>query len=95
MIAHYRSGGVGLNLQDVCRYVICAEPTSVPGEFTQATERVYRKGQTKVVSFYLMKVLGTGWPKQVALMRGKMKLSRQVTMDKSALLAELLGETDD
>lgn len=92
MLAHYRSGGVGLNLQGVCRYVICAEPTSVPGEFIQATERVYRKGQKKVVSFYVLKVLKTGWPKQVEAMKGKLQLSREISMDKSALLRELLGE---
>jgi SNF2 family DNA or RNA helicase len=92
MLAHYKSGGVGLNLQDVCRYVICAEPTSVPGEFIQATERVYRKGQKKVVSFYILKVLRTGWPKQVEAMKGKLALSRQISMDKSALLRELLGD---
>lgn len=93
MIAHYKSGGVGIDgLQNFCRYVICAEPTSVPGEFTQATERVYRKGQKKVVTFFVLSVLGTGWPKQVASMRRKASLEKQVTLEKSSLLAELLGE---
>jgi hypothetical protein len=92
MIAHYKSGGVGLNLQDVCRYVICVEPTSVPGEFLQAVERVYRKGQKKHVTFYIFRVLGTVWPKMVDSMRGKMALIKNVQVDRSEMLSELLGE---
>lgn len=92
MIAHYKSGGVGLNLQDVCRYVICVEPTSVPGDFLQAVERVYRKGQKRHVTFYIFRVLATVWPKMVDSMRGKMQLTKNVQMDKSEMLSELLGE---
>jgi SNF2 family DNA or RNA helicase len=92
MIAHYKSGGVGLNLQDVCRYVVCVEPTSVPGDFLQAVERVYRKGQKRHVTFYIFRVKGTVWPKMVDNMRGKMKITMNVQMDQSAMLSELLGE---
>ena len=93
MIAHYKSGGVGLNLQGVCRYVICAEPTAIPGDFLQAVERVYRKGQTKHVTFYILRVLRTVWPKMVDNMRGKLKLTTGIQLDKSEMLSELLGET--
>jgi hypothetical protein len=91
-LAHYQSGGVGLNLQDVCRYVICAESTTIPGAFTQATSRVYRKGQKKVVTFYVLRVLGTGWVAQVDSMMGKMQLSESTVFTKDKLLAELLGQ---
>ena len=93
MIAHYKSGGVGLNLQSVCRYIICAEPTSIPGDFIQAVERVYRKGQEKHCTFYILKVLRTVWPKMVDSMRGKLQLTTDIQVDKSSMLSELLGET--
>lgn len=92
MIANPRSGGVGLNLQGVCRYVIFVEPTSVPGEFTQASDRVYRKGQDKVVTVYIFRALKTIWPKMIESMLGKMRITKAVTKDKSKMLDELLGE---
>lgn len=92
MIAHPKSGGVGLNLQGVCRYVIFAEPTSVPGDFVQATERVWRSGQKKHVTIYILKVMKTIWPKAVDVMRGKMRMAQAVTKDRSSMLDELLGD---
>lgn len=92
MVAHYKSGGVGLNLQSLARYVICFEPTSVPGDFLQAIERVYRKGQKRHVTIYIFRVKGTVWIRKVESMRGKMALTSNVQMDRSELLSELLGE---
>ena len=91
LIANPRAGGVGLNLQSVCRYVIFAEPTSVPGEFKQASERVYRSGQTRVVSMWILKALGTISPKLTANMLEKERDIVETMRDKQSMLDELLG----
>jgi SNF2 family DNA or RNA helicase len=72
--------------------VVIAEPTSVPGQFTQASERVYRLGQKRHVTFFILRVRGTVWPKVVDAMRGKMRMGQVVTKDKTQMLSELLGE---
>lgn len=90
-VIHPRSGGVGLNLQSVCRYVAFVEPTSVPGDFIQASERVYRKGQSRVVNIYLPHVIGTVLPKKIQEMLGKFDVTNQTQGDRNALLAELRG----
>lgn len=91
LVANPRSGGYGLNLQKVCRWVIFAEPTSVPGDFTQASERVYRKGQDKVVTMYILKALGTISPKLTKNMVSKAGDTKYVTGDPTTLLDELMG----
>ena len=92
MIAHPKSGGVGIDgLQEFCRYVIFVEPTTIPGEFNQALDRLLRRGQKHAVVCYVLRVLKTSWPKRVDQMRRKMKQISDVTMDKTALLDELLG----
>jgi SNF2 family DNA or RNA helicase len=91
LIANPRAGGVGLNLQSVCRYVIFAEPTSVPGEFRQASERVYRAGQTRVVSMWILKALGTISPKLTTAMLQKERDIVETMLDKESILNELLG----
>jgi SNF2 family DNA or RNA helicase len=92
LVSNPKSGGVGLNLQSVCRYVIFAEPVSVPGEFKQASERVYRIGQKRVVSVYIMKAMGTIAPTLTRKMLGKEVDTLQVTQDKRSLMQELLGQ---
>jgi hypothetical protein len=92
MIAHPRSGGTGLNLQGVCRYIAFLEPTSIPGSFIQACGRVHRKGQKKVVSIYLPEVVETVLPKRIDTMLGRFKVNEEVQGDKSTMLKELLGE---
>ena len=91
MVSNPRSGGVGLNLQDVCRYVIFAEPTSVPGEFKQASDRVHRSGQLLQVTFYLLKAIGTTSVKLTANMLRKEGDVVGVLKDKSSILNELMG----
>ena len=92
MIAHPKSGGVGVDeLQSLCKYVIFVEPTSVPGEFTQALDRLVRRGQKYAVVCYILRVLKTPWPRAVDEMRKKMKLISHVPLDRTALLDELLG----
>ncbi len=91
LISNPLSGGVGLNLQSVCRYVIFAEPTSVPGEFKQASERVHRAGQKLQVSVYILKALGTLSPSLTANMLRKERDALAVNRDKESLLKEFLG----
>lgn len=92
MIAHPKSGGVGVDqLQTVCHYVIFVEPTSVPGDFSQALDRLVRRGQMHPVVCYVLRVMKTSWPARVNDMRRKMKLISDVTLDRTALLDELLG----
>jgi len=85
------SGGVGLNFQEVCAYVIFIEPLSVPGKFKQASERVHRPGQKKQVVFYIVKALGTSSPKLTAQMLEKEQHTKDVTQDRTSLLDQLMG----
>lgn len=91
LVANPQSGGYGLNLQSVCRYAIFAEPTSVPGDFKQASERIHRKGQKHVVTIYILKVLGTVSPKLTQKMVSKEGESVHVLQDRTSLLDELMG----
>jgi SNF2 family DNA or RNA helicase len=91
LVANPRSGGVGLNLQSVCRYAIFAEPTSVPGDFKQASERIHRKGQTKVVTIYILKALGTVAPQATKNMLKKEGETIGIVRDSTSMLDELLG----
>jgi SNF2 family DNA or RNA helicase len=91
LVANPTSGGVGLNLQSVCRWVIFVEPTSVPGTFKQASERVHRRGQTKVVTIYILKAMGTGSPQLTRNMLKKEGDTMGIVKDKNSLLDELLG----
>ena len=92
MVANPKSGGAGLNLQSVCRYVIFAEPTSVPGEFKQASDRVHRPGQDRVVTIYILKALRTIAPKLTKNMLSKEGETKNIMRDKKSMLDELLGE---
>lgn len=92
MVAHPRSGGVGLNLQSVCRYVIFVEPTSVPGDFRQASDRVHRSGQKRTVSFYILKVIGTISVNSIINMLRKEGEIMRVNMDPKSILGQLMGE---
>ena len=76
----------------MCRYVIFAEPVSVPGEFKQASARVHRPGQAKVVTIYILKALGTIAPKLTKNMLSKEGETKHVMRDKQSVLDELLGE---
>lgn len=95
LVANPQSGGVGLNLQSVCRYVIFVEPVSVPGEFTQASERVYRSGQTEQVVMYIIRAEGTLAPAMTINMLRKAGETKGINMDKQTLLDELMGEVHD
>lgn len=90
MIANPESGGVGLNLQSVCRYEIFLEPDAIPGRFKQAAQRVHRPGQTKVVTIYIMRAIGTLFPKIISVMLGRERDTLNVLKDKTSILEELL-----
>ena len=94
MIANAVSGGVGLNLQSVCGTAIFVEPTSVPGTFKQALERlrVGHPSQKRVVSIYILKAIGTIAPRLTRSMLGKEKDFLAVTRDRQSMLSELLGQ---
>lgn len=93
-VANYESGGVGLNLQDVCWNIIAAEPTTVPGDFWQAIARVYRKGQKHKVTVWVVRVLKTVFVKATESMIKKDNWNKSV-VSRSQLLAELRGEGVD
>lgn len=63
LIANPESAGFGLNFQKVSRLAIFVEPTSVPGEFKQAMERIYRNGQDGVCEIYILRASGTIAPR--------------------------------
>lgn len=91
LIANSESAGAGLNLQSVCRYAIFVEPTSVPGIFKQASERIDRPGQKHVVGIYIVKALGTSSPALTANMLGKEQETKYVMRDSTSLMDSLLG----
>lgn len=90
-IANYVSGGVGLNLQDVCYTAIAVEPTGVPGDFDQAVDRLHRSGQQHQVNVYVLLPKGTVFVPTVATMTRR-KTETSGVVSRQQLLAELLGE---
>ncbi len=90
LIANYQSGGVGLNLQDVCHYAIAAEPTTVPGDFEQWTDRIHRTGQKENTTIYALIATDTIWVKMVASMLNKYKWNAAV-VNLNVLKDELAG----
>ncbi len=58
LVAHYKSGSTGLNLQ-WANVTIYFSPTYSYQEFEQSAGRTYRNGQTKHCLYYLFNVRGT------------------------------------
>lgn len=94
LIANYAAGGVGLNLQDVCHIAICVEPSTVPGEYAQARDRLHRGGQENPVTIYLICPRGTLFVKMYKDREEKQGHISHV-MDGRAWERELLGEADE
>lgn len=93
IILQIRSGGVGLDgLQAVSSTAIFAEIPTVPGLFQQATDRLYRTGQTGTVNIYLMVVRGTIALRLRNNLVKKDREANEVIRDKRTLLGELMGE---
>ena len=89
-VANYQSGGVGLNLQDVCHYGIAAEPITVPGDFDQWTDRMHRSGQKHKTTIYSLSVPGTIWVKAQQAMLKKAAWNKGV-VSSTQLKEELMG----
>ena len=81
MIANPESAGYGLNFQHVSRMCIFAEPTSVPGEFKQAMERIYRNGQEGFVQVYILRASGTIAPRATKEMLNRAHEINKVNRD--------------
>lgn len=94
LIANYESGGVGLNLQSVCRHVICAEPISVPGKFKQAVGRVHRTGQKHAVLVYVLRISGTSSPSLTSSMLAKEQDNKVVVGDNDSLMDDLFDRSE-
>lgn len=92
-VVNWTAGGIGLNFQSVCSEVIAAEPTTVPGQFDQATDRAHRSGQKDVVNVYVLMPRKTLYVKAVANMTKKGKSNYSV-INRAAFLAELRGEAE-
>lgn len=90
-VANYVAGGVGLNLQGVCYTAICVEPTTVPGDFDQACDRLHRSGQKEVVNIYVLMVKATIFITAVSSMVKK-KLYNSSVVSKAQIERELMGE---
>ena len=81
LIANPESAGYGLNFQHVSRMCIFAEPTSVPGEFKQAMERIYRNGQEGFVQVYILRASGTIAPRATKEMLNRAHEINKVNRD--------------
>lgn len=85
LIANPESAGYGLNLQHVSRLCIFVEPTSIPGQFKQAMERIYRGGQQGVCYVYILRAAGTIAPRATADMLERMADIERINRDPVAL----------
>ena len=85
LIANPESAGFGLNLQHVSRLCIFLEPTSIPGQFKQAMERIYRSGQAGVCYVYILRAAGTIAPAATKLMLERMEEIEKINRDPVAL----------
>lgn len=90
VVMNYISGGVGLNFQK-SHYSISAEPTTVPGDFDQWTDRQHRSGQKCEVTCYVLIPKNTIFVRDVQKMRRK-RIVNDSVMSARDLRAELLGE---
>ena len=90
-VLNYQSGGVGLNFQAVCHYGIAAEPTTVPGDFDQWTDRMHRSGQKNKTTIYALVPKNTIWVKMTQAMLKKKTWNKQV-VSSDELKKELLGQ---
>lgn len=81
LIANPESAGYGLNFQHTSRLCVFVEPTSVPGEFKQAMERIYRNGQQGVAYVYILRASGTIAPRATKEMLNRAQEINKVNRD--------------
>jgi SNF2 family DNA or RNA helicase len=85
------SGGMGLNFQGVCCTEIFAEALTTPKSFEQGIARVARKGQTRPVRVYPLRVRGTVSTHMMNVMLKRVEARRDVLLDKKTVFDMLLG----
>jgi len=92
MISHPLSGGVGLNLQNVCSVIIFVEPTSIAGDFNQSLSRIHRAGQKHAVVVYLLRPRATAYVKMVEFMLTNSDLAMTINQDTKSFRQFINGE---
>lgn len=92
LIAQPKSAGAGLDFQRVCSNVLFAEPTGVPGDVQQCSDRVYRAGQDETVNIYFLEVIDTSYSRILEQMLHKEGEANIVYRDNKELLRDLIGK---
>jgi len=54
LIAHPKTGGMGLNFQKNCSYMVWYSLSYSQEEYSQACDRIYRSGQTNRCTYYIL-----------------------------------------
>lgn len=89
LIINWIAGGAGLNLQ-VASYIIFYECPTSPKDAKQAIARADRKGQTKIVNVYFLRVLKTLSDKNFRSLLKNEESNNRAIKDKHDLLHELM-----
>lgn len=89
LFINWISGGAALNLQ-VASHIIFYECPTSPKDAKQAIARADRKGQTKIVNVYFMRVLNTLSDKNFKNLLKNEKSNNQAIRDRHDLLHELM-----
>ncbi len=92
LIAHPKSAGSGLDFQKVCSNVLFAEPTGVPGDVQQCSDRVYRAGQDEPVNIYFVDAVDTSYTRILDQMLNKEGEANIVYRDNKELMRDLIGK---
>jgi len=85
LLANMEAAGAGLNLQHVSHTIIVVEPTSVPGRFKQAMDRIVRFGQEYQSMVYILKALSTVAPEAIKEMLRRDTDIAEVNRDRKSL----------
>lgn len=94
LIANTISAGVGVDgFQKVCSKEIFVEPQATPRNFTQAVERVNRRGQTKTCNISILSAQKTLYPARIDKMLERNAQIKEVNKDKYSFLDELYGKS--
>lgn len=93
LIANPKSAGAGLNLQSVCYRAVFVEPTSIPGDFKQASDRFTREGQKNPVIIYVLRPMDTIASYITQVMQEREGFFLQTNPDKSSFIMEAQGKS--
>lgn len=89
MVASPKSIGVGLNLQEACRYILFMETPLTSNDFNQAYQRVVRSGQTMKCTVKFAVAIQTIQELIVANVKEKESLVQQLTPTQQNLIVAL------